>query len=64
VAEFLDFVGYDTHDAGPLAEGRRFQPGTPAYGQPYVAPGTEVPGPGHAATAKQLEEMLEAAGRP
>ena len=23
--------------AGPLAEGRRFQPDTPAYGIPYIA---------------------------
>lgn len=32
VTAFLDAIGYDTVDAGPLAEGRRWQPGTPAYG--------------------------------
>ena len=35
VTGFLDSIGYDTVDAGPLAEGWRFQPGTPAYGAPY-----------------------------
>jgi predicted dinucleotide-binding enzyme len=32
VAGLLDEFGFDPVDAGPLAEGRRFQPGTPAYG--------------------------------
>jgi predicted dinucleotide-binding enzyme len=31
VAELLDELGYDTVDAGPLLEGRRFQKNTPAY---------------------------------
>jgi predicted dinucleotide-binding enzyme len=35
-AELLDLLGYDVVDAGPLAEGRRFQPGTAAYGLPYA----------------------------
>jgi predicted dinucleotide-binding enzyme len=30
-AELLDEFGYDTVDAGPLVEGRRFQKDTPAY---------------------------------
>ena len=64
VTEFLDSVGYDAYDVGPLAEGRRFQPDTPAYGQPYVAPGSDFPGPGHPATAAQLREKLDAAARP
>ncbi|GAA3737292.1 NADPH-dependent F420 reductase [Streptomyces tremellae] len=34
--ELLDRLGYDAVDAGALAEGRRFQPGTPAYGPPYA----------------------------
>ncbi|GAA0257329.1 NADPH-dependent F420 reductase [Cryptosporangium japonicum] len=33
---FLDTIGYDAVDAGPLAEGRRYQPGTPAYGGIYA----------------------------
>jgi 8-hydroxy-5-deazaflavin:NADPH oxidoreductase len=32
---FLDSLGYDTVDDGPLAEGWRQQAGTPAYGTPY-----------------------------
>jgi len=31
VAALLDELGYDTVDAGPLVEGRRFQKDTPAY---------------------------------
>ncbi|MFI5958742.1 NADPH-dependent F420 reductase [Cryptosporangium sp. NPDC051539] len=36
VTEFLDGIGYDAVDAGPLAEGWRYQPGTPAYGLIYA----------------------------
>ncbi|EXG79793.1 NADPH-dependent F420 reductase [Cryptosporangium arvum] len=36
VTAFLDTIGYDAVDAGPLAEGRRYQPGTPAYGGIYA----------------------------
>ena len=61
VAAFLDSIGYDAHDAGALSEGWRFQPDTPAYGQPYVAPGTDFPGPGRPATAELLREKLAAA---
>jgi predicted dinucleotide-binding enzyme len=35
VIEFLDRIGYDAVDAGPLAEDWRFRPGTPAYGMPF-----------------------------
>src|SRR4051794_12814232 len=63
VAEFLDSIGYDAYDVGPLAEGWRYETGTPAYGQPYVAPGTDFPGPGHQVTAAQLKEQLDAATR-
>jgi len=35
VSEFLDSIGYGAVDAGPLVEGWRQQPGTPAYGTPY-----------------------------
>ncbi len=30
VADLIELFGFDVVDAGPLAEGRRFQPGTPA----------------------------------
>jgi predicted dinucleotide-binding enzyme len=32
---FLDAIGYDALDIGPLAESWRVQPGQPAYGPPY-----------------------------
>jgi 8-hydroxy-5-deazaflavin:NADPH oxidoreductase len=35
VTAFLNEIGYGTVDAGPLAEGWRQEPGTPAYGTPY-----------------------------
>jgi 8-hydroxy-5-deazaflavin:NADPH oxidoreductase len=63
VAEFIDSIGHDAYDVGPLSEGWRFQPDTPAYGQPYVAPGTEFPGPGAAAPANVLKGLLDAATR-
>jgi len=40
VTEFLDRIGYDTVDAGPLAEGWRFQRDTPAYVGIYGTPGS------------------------
>lgn len=63
VAAFLDSIGHDAYDVGPLSEGWRFQPDTPAYGQPYVAPGTEFPGPGAAAPASALKVLVDAATR-
>jgi predicted dinucleotide-binding enzyme len=42
VTAFLDAIGYDAVDAGPLgAGGRRFQVDTPAYGRPYGVPGED-----------------------
>jgi 8-hydroxy-5-deazaflavin:NADPH oxidoreductase len=35
VTEFLNAIGYDAVDVGALADGWRYQPGTPAYGPPY-----------------------------
>ena len=32
---FLDSIGYDAVDAGPLAESWRQEPGTPVYRSPY-----------------------------
>lgn len=63
VSAFFDSIGYDAVDVGPLSDGWRYQPGAPAYGQPYVAPGTEFPGPGGPATARVLKEKLDAAKR-
>jgi predicted dinucleotide-binding enzyme len=37
VTGLFDEIGYDTVDLGPLSEGWRIQPGTPAYGLMYAA---------------------------
>ena len=34
-SEFLDQIGYDAYDVGPLAEGWRTQRDTPVYVTPY-----------------------------
>jgi 8-hydroxy-5-deazaflavin:NADPH oxidoreductase len=60
----LDTLGYDVADAGGLAEGRRFQPDTPAYGLPYLKdPGLPFPeDPGQPAGVARIREALAAAG--
>jgi 8-hydroxy-5-deazaflavin:NADPH oxidoreductase len=35
VTEFLDAIGYEAVDYGPLADSWRQEPGTPVYGAPY-----------------------------
>jgi len=53
VTAFLDAIGYDAVDAGPLgAGGRRFQPGTPAYGTPYGSFADERGTPADATTVR------------
>lgn len=53
VAAFLDAIGYDSVDAGPLgAGGRTFQPGTPAYATPYGGFDPEHPKPADVATLR------------
>ena len=59
VVAFLDSIGYDALDAGALAEGRRFQKETPAYGLPYFESATE-PGPGTPADVAVLQKALAA----
>ena len=41
VGTVLDEIGYDVVDLGPLAEGWRVQPGTPAYGSLYAVDATD-----------------------
>jgi len=58
---FLDAIGYDAVDEGPLAESWRSEPGSPAYGVIYMTPGeanmaTAVPVPADAATVKAAVE--------
>jgi len=64
VAEFLDSIGYDAYDVGPLSEGWRYQRDTAAYVQPYAVPGSEYPTwPGRQVTSEMLREKLDAAVR-
>lgn len=64
VAEFLDSIGYDAYDVGPLSEGWRYQRDTAAYVQPYAVPGSEYPTwPGRQVTSEMLTEKLDAAVR-
>jgi 8-hydroxy-5-deazaflavin:NADPH oxidoreductase len=64
VAEFLDSIGYDAHDVGPLSEGWRYQRDTAAYVQPYTTPSSEYPTrPGRQVTPEMLKEKLHAAVR-
>jgi hypothetical protein len=63
-AEFLDAIGYDTVDAGSLAESWRFEPGTPAYGPPYAAGEDNfTAAPSRPAGVNVLREALAAARR-
>jgi predicted dinucleotide-binding enzyme len=62
--EFLDSIGYDAYDVGPLTEGWRYQRDTAAYVQPYSVPGPKYPTwPGRQVTAEMLKEKLDAAVR-
>src|SRR4051794_32690989 len=63
VTEFLDSIGYDAYDAGPLAEGWRFQRDTPADVKPGFGPSGDRTGPGGQVTVEQLKEKLAAAVR-
>ena len=50
VTAFLDAIGYDAVDTGPLAESWRQEPGTPVYGSPYGPYTDEMGTPASAAT--------------
>jgi predicted dinucleotide-binding enzyme len=64
VTDFLDSIGYDAYDVGPLSEGWRYQRDTAAYVQPYAAPGSEGPtAPARQVTPELLKEKLGAAVR-
>ncbi|MEN3305931.1 MAG: 8-hydroxy-5-deazaflavin:NADPH oxidoreductase [Micromonosporaceae bacterium] len=53
VTAFLDAIGFDAVDAGPLgAGGRSYQPGTPAYGVPYGSMSDDQGAPADAATVR------------
>lgn len=66
VARFLDDIGYDAYDVGPLAEGWRYQRDTAAYAGLYIAdddPGTWPPHKSRSVDASLLKEKLAAARR-
>jgi len=52
VTAFLDSIGYDAVDAGPVAESWRQEPGTPAYGTPYGSFSDETGTPAGGATIR------------
>jgi 8-hydroxy-5-deazaflavin:NADPH oxidoreductase len=52
VTAFLDSIGYDAVDAGPLAEGWRQQPDTPVYRSPYGSDSDESGTPAGAGTIR------------
>ena len=59
VTAFLDAIGYDAYDVGPLSEGWRYQRDTTAYA--YSADGSfEHPRP---ADAERLTSLLAQANR-
>jgi 8-hydroxy-5-deazaflavin:NADPH oxidoreductase len=60
VTAFLDSIGYDAVDAGPLAQGWRQEPGTPVYHSPYGSLSDET---GTPADANKIRAALAAARR-
>jgi 8-hydroxy-5-deazaflavin:NADPH oxidoreductase len=60
VTTFLDSIGYGAVDGGALADGWRWQPGTPAYGPPY---GTFDDEKGTPASASVIRAALAEASR-
>ncbi|MEV4482204.1 NADPH-dependent F420 reductase [Micromonospora coxensis] len=63
VTAFLDSIGYDAVDAGPLAEGWRFQRDTAAYGLVYAADPADVWGQPAPGDADKVRAALAAARR-
>jgi 8-hydroxy-5-deazaflavin:NADPH oxidoreductase len=57
---FLDSIGYDAVDAGPIADSWRQEPGTPVYGTPYGPFSDEA---GTPASAAKIRDALAAARR-
>jgi hypothetical protein len=60
VTAYLDSIGYDAVDAGPVAESWRSEPGTPAYGTPYGPFSDEA---GTPASVEQIHAALTGAHR-
>jgi predicted dinucleotide-binding enzyme len=60
VTAFLDSIGYDAVDAGPLAQSWRQEPGTPVYRSPYGSLSDETATP---AGVDKIRAALAAARR-
>ena len=60
VTAYLDSIGYDAVDTGPLTESWRQEPGTPAYGTPYGPFSDEI---GTPASAARIHAALVGAHR-
>jgi predicted dinucleotide-binding enzyme len=60
VTEFLDSIGYDAVDVGPLADSWRQEPGSPCYGPPY---GSFENPDGTPASADTIRAALAAASK-
>jgi predicted dinucleotide-binding enzyme len=60
VTAYLDSIGYDAVDAGPVAESWRQEPGTPAYGTPYGPFSDDI---GTPASAAKIHAALTGAHR-
>ncbi|MFL6089390.1 MAG: NADPH-dependent F420 reductase [Aeromicrobium sp.] len=63
VTSLLDDFGYDVVDAGPLAEGWRFQKDTPAYGLQYAANSADWTAGERPAGAEEVRDLLAQASR-
>lgn len=63
--ELLGTLGFDTVDAGTLADSWRMEPGTPVYGTPYLSdPAASLAAdPGAPADAAKIKAALDAAVR-
>lgn len=60
---FLDTIGYDTVDIGPLAESWRVQPGQPVYATPYGSFEDPVGTPASADTVRAAVAEAERLGQ-
>jgi 8-hydroxy-5-deazaflavin:NADPH oxidoreductase len=60
VAALIDSLGFDAYDVGPLAESRRFAPGTPAQ-LAYLDPDGMFAAPARPASAADLAALLDKA---
>ena len=58
VAALIDSLGFDAYDVGPLAESRRFAPGTPAQWA-YLDPDGMFAAPARPASAADLAALLD-----